>query len=134
MYLELTPFEALCEVLPKSERFDLLDYPAAVALLLEVDNTHASDELMHLRCDLRFHAVIPSFSHSCLSPSVLRWAFIFVLRRFGRPYVPLGQGQKRWTTDKPEAGDRHRSSEARAKAAPGFRGGKPFERVITLSV
>jgi hypothetical protein len=67
MHLELTPFEALCEVLPKSERFDLFDYSAAVALLPEVDHTHASDELMHLRCDLRFQVVIPLFSHSCLS-------------------------------------------------------------------
>ena len=33
MHLELTPFEALCEVLPKGERFDLFDYSAAVALL-----------------------------------------------------------------------------------------------------
>src|SRR5712691_5545167 len=94
MHFELTPVEALWKVLPKSERFDPLDYPAAVALLLEVDHTHASDELMHLRCDLRFQAVIPFFSHSCplrafytgrlFSPSALRAAFRTVRSRLSR--------------------------------------------------
>ena len=63
MNLELALLEALGEVFPDGERFDPFDHSAAVASLLERDHAHASDELMHLRCYLRFPLAIPSFSH-----------------------------------------------------------------------
>jgi len=64
MHFELALVEALCEVPSKNERFDLLDCSTTVAVLLEGNHAHASDYLMHLRCDLCFQAAIPSLSHS----------------------------------------------------------------------
>jgi hypothetical protein len=68
MYFELASLEALLEVVQDNARFNSFDDSAAVTLLLECDHAKGTNELMHLRYDLGFLALIHS-SHRRVPPA-----------------------------------------------------------------